>query len=44
MSSVIEKRKPAEVYDEQFVPALFAPWGPVVAADPKRFAAASSTT
>jgi ubiquinone/menaquinone biosynthesis C-methylase UbiE len=32
MSSVIEKRKPAEVYDEQFVPALFAPWGPVVAA------------
>ncbi|MCP1167680.1 class I SAM-dependent methyltransferase [Limimaricola litoreus] len=26
-------RDPAEVYDEQFVPALFAPWGPVVAAE-----------
>lgn len=24
--------QPAEVYDEQFVPALFAQWGPVVAA------------
>jgi len=23
-------QSPAEVYDEQFVPALFAPWGPVV--------------
>lgn len=28
-----EVRRPAEVYDEQFVPALFAPWGPVVAAE-----------
>ncbi len=28
-----EMRRPAEVYDEQFVPALFAPWGPVVAAE-----------
>lgn len=26
-------RDPADVYDEQFVPALFAPWGPVVAAE-----------
>lgn len=24
-------RPPAEVYDERFVPALFGPWGPVVA-------------
>ncbi|MGX9855364.1 class I SAM-dependent methyltransferase [Limimaricola variabilis] len=26
-------RDPADVYDEQFVPALFAPWGPVIAAE-----------
>lgn len=26
-------RGPAEVYDAQFVPALFAPWGPIVAAE-----------
>ena len=26
-------RDPADVYDEEFVPALFAPWGPVVAAE-----------
>jgi SAM-dependent methyltransferase len=32
MNAVIESRNPAEVYEEQFVPALFAPWGPVVAA------------
>lgn len=28
-----EARNPAETYDELFVPALFAQWGPVVAAD-----------
>jgi SAM-dependent methyltransferase len=30
--SVSPRRDPAEIYDELFVPALFAPWGPVVAA------------
>ncbi len=25
------QRPPAEIYDERFVPALFGPWGPVVA-------------
>ncbi|MGE0854192.1 MAG: class I SAM-dependent methyltransferase [Hyphomicrobiaceae bacterium] len=28
-----EARNPAEIYDAHFVPALFAHWGPVVAAD-----------
>ncbi|WP_324753168.1 methyltransferase domain-containing protein [Roseovarius sp. Pro17] len=28
-----EARQPAEVYDAQFVPALFAQWGPVVCAE-----------
>jgi len=28
-----EKRAPAEVYDDRFVPALFAQWGPVVAGE-----------
>jgi SAM-dependent methyltransferase len=28
-----ERRNPAEIYDAHFVPALFAQWGPVVAAD-----------
>jgi ubiquinone/menaquinone biosynthesis C-methylase UbiE len=32
MSAAADIRNPAEVYDEQFVPALFAQWGPVVAA------------
>lgn len=32
MTAVAEIRGPAEVYDEFFVPALFARWGPVVAA------------
>lgn len=32
MSALAEVRSPAEVYDDQFVPALFAPWGPLVAA------------
>jgi SAM-dependent methyltransferase len=32
MSEVTNARNPAEVYDEAFVPALFAQWGPVVAA------------
>jgi ubiquinone/menaquinone biosynthesis C-methylase UbiE len=32
MHAVAEIRSPAEVYDEFFVPALFAPWGPVIAA------------
>ena len=32
MATVIETRQPAEVYDQCFVPALFAHWGPVVAA------------
>jgi SAM-dependent methyltransferase len=32
MNSVAEIRSPAEIYDEFFVPALFAQWGPVVSA------------
>ncbi len=32
MDNVIEKHRPAEVYDQSFVPALFAQWGPIVAA------------
>lgn len=32
MSVLDEARSPAEVYDARFVPALFAQWGPVVAA------------
>ena len=28
-----EVRNPAEIYDARFVPALFAQWGPVVAAE-----------
>lgn len=32
MNTIAEIRSPAEVYDELFVPALFAQWGPVVAA------------
>lgn len=32
MQTAIEKHRPAEVYDQCFVPALFAHWGPVVAA------------
>src|SRR5688500_11982173 len=32
MNTIVEVRKPAEVYDEFFVPALFAQWGPIVAA------------
>jgi len=33
MSVLDEARNPAEVYDAHFVPALFAQWGPVVAAE-----------
>jgi SAM-dependent methyltransferase len=33
VSILDEARNPAEVYDAQFVPALFAPWGPVVVAE-----------
>lgn len=29
--ALAEARNPAEIYDERFVPALFAQWGPVVA-------------
>ena len=32
MSAAQDRRSPAEVYDAQFVPALFAQWGPVVTA------------
>jgi ubiquinone/menaquinone biosynthesis C-methylase UbiE len=28
--ATVADRSPADVYDEQFVPALFAPWGPVL--------------
>jgi ubiquinone/menaquinone biosynthesis C-methylase UbiE len=31
MTAMTKTRSPAEVYDEHFVPALFAQWGPVVA-------------
>ena len=33
MTVVEQARSPAEVYDAQFVPALFAHWGPIVAAE-----------
>lgn len=33
MGVLEEPRSPAEVYDSHFVPALFAQWGPVVAAE-----------
>lgn len=33
MSTIAETRSPAEVYDTFFVPALFAQWGPIVAAE-----------
>jgi ubiquinone/menaquinone biosynthesis C-methylase UbiE len=33
MTVVDQARSPAEVYDAQFVPALFAHWGPIVAAE-----------
>jgi ubiquinone/menaquinone biosynthesis C-methylase UbiE len=32
MNTIAEIRSPAEVYDEFFVPALFAQWGPVISA------------
>jgi ubiquinone/menaquinone biosynthesis C-methylase UbiE len=32
MATIDDVRSPAEVYDARFVPALFAHWGPVVAA------------
>ena len=32
MTTLDEVRGPAEIYDAHFVPALFAQWGPVVAA------------
>lgn len=31
MDAPVAQRPPAEVYDEKFVPALFGPWGPVIA-------------
>jgi SAM-dependent methyltransferase len=31
MNQVRTERRPAEIYDEKFVPALFGPWGAVVA-------------
>ncbi len=31
MNVMPQGRPPAEIYDEKFVPALFGPWGPVVA-------------
>jgi ubiquinone/menaquinone biosynthesis C-methylase UbiE len=33
MTTLDEVRNPAEIYDARFVPALFAQWGPVVAAE-----------
>lgn len=33
MTALEEGRNPAEIYDARFVPALFAHWGPVVAAE-----------
>jgi SAM-dependent methyltransferase len=33
MTTLEKLRSPAEVYEERFVPALFARWGPVVAAE-----------
>jgi len=31
MNAMDSARPPAEIYDEKFVPALFGPWGPVIA-------------
>ena len=31
MNAPTKQQPPAEVYDKKFVPALFGPWGPVVA-------------
>jgi SAM-dependent methyltransferase len=31
MNTMLDQRSPAEIYDEQFVPALFRPWSGVVA-------------
>lgn len=31
MNTTTKERSPAEIYDEKFVPALFGPWGPVLA-------------
>jgi SAM-dependent methyltransferase len=33
MTTLEEVRSPAEIYDAHFVPALFAQWGPIVAAE-----------
>jgi SAM-dependent methyltransferase len=33
MTTLQDARRPAEIYDAHFVPALFAQWGPVVAAE-----------
>ena len=33
MTTINKVRSPAEIYDARFVPALFAQWGPVVAAE-----------
>ena len=33
MTTLAEVRGPAEIYDAHFVPALFAHWGPIVAAE-----------
>ncbi|MCT7377256.1 class I SAM-dependent methyltransferase [Chelativorans salis] len=33
MTTLEEVRSPAEIYDARFVPALFAQWGPVIAAE-----------
>lgn len=33
MDTLDETRRPAEIYDARFVPALFAQWGPVVATE-----------
>ncbi|QRM57860.1 class I SAM-dependent methyltransferase [Sinorhizobium sp. BG8] len=33
METLVEVRSPAEIYDTRFVPALFAQWGPIVAAE-----------
>lgn len=35
MNAPVDARNPAEIYDEYFVPALFAQWGPKVAAAAK---------
>ena len=33
MTTLKKARSPAEIYDTEFVPALFAQWGPIVAAE-----------